>query len=425
MISVYCCVTGRQGTDLVAAKRARQQERKKSLPGQRTPLPRAVPKENLILTPGTYSVTVAPADIHTASQSPVTVTSRADKLFDQIDLDQNGFIRTARLASSELAAVRLAEAAERAKARFMKEDAEAAGLSLSDIDQPLSLPAARPSVQQRTEPAAAYTRIDSNEVSCAVPQYASPPVSHSVSHSAWLCLYTMPDCPQLCLPLVPECALHCASPLCLTMSLQEPLASLNGDMDVDPELYKEALELFDLIDANGNGEISLSEWHEFQHTDLVSSLENTITSPAGSSLLTSLFSSHSAHGALSRFISLHLWVALSLSLSLCPLDACLYLFLRSTLLRRAALPLLVSPASRQDNFDQMDTNGDGVIDRQEWDVAHCQSESDEDYPPGLEPPSVHSSRAEGSGEGSGQTEMSLEVKVEAAIDRRFDEVCAA
>ena len=73
----------------------------------------------------------------------------------------------------------------------------------------------------------------------------------------------------------------------------------------------------------------------------------------------------------------------------------------------------------------MDTNGDGVIDRQEWDVAHCQSESDEDYPPGLEPPSVHSSRAEGSGEGSGQNETSLEVKVEAAIDRRFDEVCAA
>ena len=74
----------------------------------------------------------------------------------------------------------------------------------------------------------------------------------------------------------------------------------------------------------------------------------------------------------------------------------------------------------------MDVNGDCAIDRQEWDVARCQSDgdyppgfqSDEDYPPGLEPPSAHSSRAEG----SGQTEMSLEAKVEAAIDRRFDEV---
>ena len=35
----------------------------------------------------------------------------------------------------------------------------------------------------------------------------------------------------------------------------------------DPELYKQALELFDMIDADGNGEISLSEWREFQQPD--------------------------------------------------------------------------------------------------------------------------------------------------------------
>ena len=225
----------------MAAKKARQQERKKSLPGQRTPLPRAVPKENLILTPGTYCVTVALADIHTASLSPVTVTDRADKLFDQID--QNGFIGVAsgsewdqatihenRYAdqrqpgatsthhhtSSELAAVRLAEAAERAKARFMKEDAEAAGLSLADIDQPLSPPVARPHVQQRTDPAAAvapagpHTRIDSNEVSHTVSH-----MSHYVSYFASPLCLSMPLCSCLSMPLH---VASDASSLCLTIS---------------------------------------------------------------------------------------------------------------------------------------------------------------------------------------------------------------
>ena len=139
-----------------------------------------------------------------------------------------------------------------------------------------------------------------------------------------------------------------------TVSLQEPLASLNGDMDVDPELYKEALELFDLIDANGNGEISLSEWREFQQTDLASSVEDTIISPAGAlaptrvaPFLTSLSRSHSAHVALSRFLSLHLCVALSPSLSLISIDACVSICfsapLCSTVLRYAPFAFLRCP----------------------------------------------------------------------------------
>ena len=151
-------------------------------------------------------------------------------------------------------------------------------------------------------------------------------MSHYVSHLASPLCLTMPHYASLLVP-------HYASALCLTMphtvSFQEPLASLNGDMDVDPELYKEALELFDLIDANGNGEISLSEWREFQQTDLASSVEDTTISPAGAlaptrvaPFLTSLSRSHSAHVALSRFLSLHLCVALSPSLSLCSIDAC-------------------------------------------------------------------------------------------------------